>query len=260
MKLPRKNDLESTDMNYLYGYDTKEFFSKRGWTRYLYANRFYPVVSFINKVLPNESIIVDIGCAQGNFSLTLAGMNYKVFGVDIRPTFLKYAKLKIDQKERENVNFIAADAFNLPFSNGFADCVLLPEILEHVAHPEKMVKEALRILQDNGYLIISTVNGERFTSKAPSYTPHSRRIIYESSAKGNEHVFEFNQKELTDFLQNFNLEILEYHVRTPIYFYPICKLFTYQPLQKFERVIGMKIFPTKLLFSILVFSKKLKIE
>lgn len=259
MKLPRKSYLKSTDMKYLYECDTREFFSKRGWARYLYANRFYPVVNFINKVLPNDSIIIDIGCAQGNFSLTLAGMNYKVFGVDIRPTFLKYAKLKINQREeREKLSFIVSDAFNLPFRNDFADCVLLPEILEHTAHPEKMVKEALRILQNNGYLIISTVNAERFTSKASSYSDPSRKIIYESSSRGNEHVFEFTQKELINFLQNFDLEILEYHMRTPIYFYPVSKLFNYHTLQKFERIVGTKIFPHNLLFSILVFSKKIK--
>lgn len=78
MKLPKRVELKDSDAKYLYEHDIKEFFGSKNWERYVYMNRFYEIINFIKKQLPMNSVIIDVGCAQGNFSLTLARTGYEV--------------------------------------------------------------------------------------------------------------------------------------------------------------------------------------
>lgn len=153
-----------------------------------------------------------------DFSLLLAEIDYKTYGVDLRLNFIAYAKLKASWKGKRNVEWIVADARNLPFQKNSIDCVSLLEILEHTTTPEKMVKEACRVLKKGGYLIISTVNQKRIklSAKSISYSDFKRsttkkmgRELPDSTAKGSEHIFEFQAVELQRLLREFNIRILD---------------------------------------------------
>lgn len=50
------------------------------------------------------------------------------------------------------------DALNLPFEDKSFDVVILYEGIYYLEHPEKFIKEARRVLRDNGFLIICTAN------------------------------------------------------------------------------------------------------
>jgi len=50
---------------------------------------------------------------------------------------------------------IAADISSVPLQNEIADCVILDSVIEHVADPSAVVREAHRILKPNGRLFIN---------------------------------------------------------------------------------------------------------
>ena len=263
MKLPERVELKGSDAKYLYKHDIKEFFGGKSWERYVYMNRFCTIISFTKKYLPINSAVIDVGSAQGNFSLTLAKIGYEVYGVDIRPTFITYAKLKMTEEEKSNVEWIGADAKNLPFQSNSTDCVLLLEILEHTKLPEKMIKEACRILKKGGYLIISTVNQKRIKikSKSVSYSDFkkstSKTEVPESTARGSEHVFEFQERELLMLIARFNLRTLYTKTMTFLGFHFLAKLFDHDVLSRLERKL-LKTYYLKEKFGLglLVFCKK----
>jgi len=241
MRVPKRVELKDSDANYLYQHDIKEFFGGKSWKRYVYMNRFYAIISFIKQQLLMNSAVIDVGCAQGNFSLTLAKNGYEVCGVDIRSTFITYAKLKTTEKEKHNVEWMVANAKNLPFQSNSVDCVLLLEILEHTTLPEKMIEEACIILKKGGYLIISTVNQKRIriTSKCVSYSDFknvvSKKGVRDSTAKGSEHIFEFQERELLTFLRRFNLKIVDIKTTTFLGFhFLLAKLFDHNILSNLE--------------------------
>lgn len=57
---------------------------------------------------------LDLGCGVGAKSIVLAKKGFKVTGIDIAPTAIKYARKKA-KKAGVKVRFIAADATNLSF-------------------------------------------------------------------------------------------------------------------------------------------------
>lgn len=246
MKLPKQFELKDSDAKYLYLHDTKEFFGRKSWEKYVYMNRFYAVIDFIRRNVVKHSAIIDVGCAQGNFSLALAKINYKTYGVDLRSKFIAYAKLKASfEEEKYNVEWMVADAKNLPFQRDSIDCVLLLEILEHTTMPEKMIEEACRVLKKEGYLIVSTVNQKRMRMSARpfSYSDFkknvSKKVIRElpDSTKGSEHIFEFQMVELLRLLRKFNLRILNIKWTTFLAFRLIlAKLFDHNILSILERI------------------------
>lgn len=251
MKLPKRVELKDSDAKYLYLHDKKEFLGRKSWEKYVYLNRFYAAVDFVRQNVVKHSAIIDIGCAQGNFSLALAKLGYKTCGVDLRSKFISYAKLKMlyDKKRINDVEWIVADAKNLPFQSESTDCVLLLEILEHTTMPEKMIAEACRVLKKGGSLIVSTVNQKRAKLSAGpiSYSDfkksilkntHVDRELPDSTAKGSEHIFEFQMVELLNLLRKFNLSLLSIRWTTFFGFrFLFAKFFDHNILSILERLV-----------------------
>ena len=102
----------------------------------------------ISSSLPNGTIL-DVGCGSGALRLFLPKtVNY--VGIDIGTNFIKFAKRTFKKD-----CFIRCDARYLPFKPGTFDGVVCSEVLEHVKHPEKLIRECRRILKNDASLIIT---------------------------------------------------------------------------------------------------------
>ena len=95
--------------------------------------------------------ILDCGCSGGTVSGALAGRHF-VVGVDVLPELLAEAS----GRGLKPVN-ADASAF-LPFRDASFDLVILGDILEHLVDPEKLVREAVRVLARGGRVIASVPN------------------------------------------------------------------------------------------------------
>jgi 2-polyprenyl-3-methyl-5-hydroxy-6-metoxy-1,4-benzoquinol methylase len=206
MKPPKPEQLADSRMYIAYQNDLAEIFNPdfNSLRRYYYETRHKFVIKLVASYMNKNKRILDVGCAQGNFSLCLAAQGYYVVGIDINPSFLKYAKLKIEPCEKNNVNFLVADGNNLPLREKSFDCVILAEILEHVLSPEKILQESKRTLRKpSSIIIISTPNGARLSKrKVEGYSSFKSKKITNKPAKSfNFHIFEFRRNELINVLQ-----------------------------------------------------------
>ena len=61
--------------------------------------------------------ILDVGCGTGRHAIELAKRGYSVTGVDLSDSMLQQAMEKA-HGEKVSVNFLKADARELPFNNG----------------------------------------------------------------------------------------------------------------------------------------------
>lgn len=100
-----------------------------------------------------SSSILDLGCGEGTRLNLISTKKSKNFGIDISPKAISLAK-----KRFPHLNFLVGDIEKIPFPADTFDLVYSAFTFEHLDNPEKVIKEALRVLKDNGKLVIVAPN------------------------------------------------------------------------------------------------------
>jgi ubiquinone/menaquinone biosynthesis C-methylase UbiE len=96
--------------------------------------------------------VLDIGCGTGAQLVQYQKVMCQVFGVDMSPSMLKRAKLKLG----ERADIRQADATKLPFPDNHFDMVLLTTVLHEMAPLVRLrvLNEARRVLKESGRILI----------------------------------------------------------------------------------------------------------
>lgn len=93
------------------------------------------------------STCLDVGCAEGLYLHNMAFHASLAIGIDFSLSYLKRAKrsrILYSRSKDVEVDFVLADAENLPFRDYSFDLVLCSEVLEHLIHWRKCVGELTR--------------------------------------------------------------------------------------------------------------------
>jgi 2-polyprenyl-3-methyl-5-hydroxy-6-metoxy-1,4-benzoquinol methylase len=100
--------------------------------------------------------ILDIGCGPGELGHVLKRRGHFVFGVDsLKP------RLELDGFEQADIGQ------GLPSSiSGSFDWVLLADVLEHMADPQRLLSEAKQRLSPGGTLLVSLPNAVHWSMRA----------------------------------------------------------------------------------------------
>ena len=161
-----------------YIYDREEVFGPATNLGYAYAyrNRHRETLKLITESVKLGSTILDLAAAQGNFTLALAELGYRVTWNDLRAELVEYVKMKY---ERGDVDYVIGNAFDLPFAARF-DCVLFCEVIEHVAHPDQFMANIARLVKPGGVAVMTTPNGAYFRNALPRFSECSDPSIFET--------------------------------------------------------------------------------
>ncbi|MFJ8236785.1 class I SAM-dependent methyltransferase [Ureibacillus sp. NPDC094379] len=98
--------------------------------------------------------LLDIATGGGHVANALAPLFTNVVALDLTPEMLESAKKFITSNGHTNVSLIQGDALNLPFPNqsfGTITCRIAPH---HFPNVNQFIKEAFRVLKDNGLFIL----------------------------------------------------------------------------------------------------------
>lgn len=97
---------------------------------------------------------LDIGCGAGTACALLLDRGYETYGVDLAETAVAVAA-----KNLPRAHFKAADAsLGLDFPDGHFDVVTCLGVLEHLPDPLGLLREANRVLADDGVAIFVVPN------------------------------------------------------------------------------------------------------
>jgi len=154
---------------YSFPYDQLEIYgdpSANYGYAYAYQNRRDATLRLVEEVVPKGGRILDVAAAQGNFSLSLAERGYHVTWNDLREELVDYVRLKHDKGE---IQFEPGDIFEIDFADPF-DCVLITEIIEHVAHPDQFLAKIAKLVRPGGYIVMTTPNGGYFRNDLPRFS------------------------------------------------------------------------------------------
>lgn len=106
------------------------------------------------QLAPGERVL-DVGCGSGSMSRTMARAQplAHVVGVDIRNSYLDYARNRVADENLSNVTFQEADVFALPFADATFDVVWTKYLLQWLKDIGPALTEIHRVLKPGGRIV-----------------------------------------------------------------------------------------------------------
>jgi ArsR family transcriptional regulator len=119
--------------------------------------------------------LIDIGCGYGRILKLLASRAQRVVGVDIDADARRYARAEVLLAGLPNCTLRKGDMYDLPFADQEFDTVILDDVLASAADPAAAVREARRLLQPGGrLLLLSSVDAGSAEATRSSFLLHAR--------------------------------------------------------------------------------------
>ena len=103
--------------------------------------------------------VLDLGCGDGALTYVAAKAGYIVTGIDNEALGIELARANLKAADPQNnlsYEFLTASAYELPFADESFDAIMHCEVFEHLAEPEKMLREARRVLKPGGKFVMTT--------------------------------------------------------------------------------------------------------
>ncbi len=108
----------------------------------------------IEKLLPRNLTLADIGCGTGSLTFELARFARKVIGVDSSHEMLRRARAIAKERDLENVEFRQGDALELPLPSRSVDAAFCVMVLHFLADPARAMAGLCRITRPGGSVIL----------------------------------------------------------------------------------------------------------
>ena len=98
--------------------------------------------------------VLDVGCGQGlTGGLLRAERGIEVVGIEIHPAVADTAQQHLSRVITGDV-----ETMELPYPDGYFDCLLMGDVLEHLVDPWSALKKLVRLLHPGGAIVASMPN------------------------------------------------------------------------------------------------------
>ena len=181
--------------------------------------RVHAALRLVTSVVNEVERMLDLGCGDGEITMFL-GEKLKakeVYGVDIREEAVSIASHRGVRAYRLDLN-----NEDLPFPDEFFDLVTSLEVIEHLVNPDRMLREARRVLRKGGHLLISTPNLASWVNRAIlllGYQPYNVVVStetvvgvpYKRGVFGvpSGHIRAFTLRALNELLEHHGFEVVK---------------------------------------------------
>jgi SAM-dependent methyltransferase len=131
--------------------------------------------------------LLDCGCGPASITLGIAARvdPGQVIGIDFAPDQIGRARQAAAREGRRNIQFETANVYSLPFESGRFERVFSHALLEHLADPQRALREFYRVLAPGGVIGVCSPDWGGFLLSPPS-RPLSRALdAYMTLQSGN---------------------------------------------------------------------------
>jgi dolichol-phosphate mannosyltransferase len=133
-----------------YGYN--DYFGEREFYAALFGRRVHQCEETLGASDGRGRRLLDVGCAAGFLLEAARERGWDVAGVEMSPHAARFANERLGGVVRQGTLEQAR------FENDSFDCVVMLDIVEHVADPMALLREATRVLKPGGFLLLSAPN------------------------------------------------------------------------------------------------------
>lgn len=101
----------------------------------------------------NAKKILDIGCSDGGWVEKYSNNNLEIVGIEKNKDLCQRAQKRLRQAYNADI-----ENFVLPYPEGYFDCIIYGDIIEHLIDPYNLLRYYKRYLKKDGYVIASIPN------------------------------------------------------------------------------------------------------
>jgi ubiquinone/menaquinone biosynthesis C-methylase UbiE len=118
-------------------------------------NYYLPEIDLLKEI--QGKTILDIGAGSGG-KTTFYALNgaRRVTGLDMEEGFITQARGFASSKNARNIDFIVANAEEMPFQDASFDMCVMNDVFEHLSKPEVVLREVNRVLKPHGKVFINS--------------------------------------------------------------------------------------------------------
>lgn len=98
--------------------------------------------------------VLDVGCGAGDFGRAIKRRGrIEVVGIELDAKACAMAAQVLDKSIEGNI-----ETMTLPFADGYFDCIVFADVLEHLVDPQAVLRKAARVLAPDGVILMSLPN------------------------------------------------------------------------------------------------------
>ena len=146
--------------------------------------------------------VLDLATGGGHTALPFAGIARRVVAADLTEPMLRAAREHVRVQGGACVEFVAADACNLPFADGAFDVVTCRTAAHHFADVGAAVRQIQRVLRPGGALLLQDILGHDDAEASAFILEVERR-------RDPSHVRSYRATEWKAFLRAAGLTVME---------------------------------------------------
>ncbi len=169
------------------------------------AERFQKVydqlIGLIKPELSHGDSLLDIGTGTGAIPILLSGYLREVKGIDLSEAMIGIARKKAETLKLSNVSFEVGNSYHLEIPDKCYDAVLISHLLHIVDNPIKVIQEAIRVLKDDGKLMIATY--------LHGYSIKTKLLSWMMKLTGHPVYHRFNENSLISLMKSMPLKLDE---------------------------------------------------
>lgn len=163
----------------------------------------------IERFVPAESAILDVGCGTGINTVKLKKKTGKITGFDLKD----YTK----DRYRKDFQLVLGDANGLPFEKNIFDIISSWDVIEHVDDDKRFLREIHRVLKSGGRVLLSTPNRTRLSNRILNLLGKKNTYPYclgtEEAGKDGVgeilHIREYTIKELSKLAKDQGFRVIK---------------------------------------------------
>ncbi len=153
--------------------------------------------------------MLEIAAGDAALSASLAAHGAEVVANDLRSDELNRAITQFTSASR--IACLGGNVFDLdPRNLGAFDLVIACEVIEHVAHPDELLRTLARFVAPDGALLLTTPNGRYFRNQLPTFTQIGDPSLLEANQfkpDADGHLFLLTPGELTAMAADAGLQV-----------------------------------------------------
>jgi len=178
---------------------------------------------FLSNMPENPQSVLDNGCGTGELLKELLPRCNLPIGSDISKAMIKTAKGSIE--EGKDIIWVVSPGESLPFADNIFDVICFRGALHHMSDETSALKEAYRMLKNNGLLMLSEPNDDSILLRLP------RKLVNRRMARFGKGHKAFKSTKLLKSMEKMGFSI-KYTKYFSFLSQPLCGMSDLIPLMK----------------------------